>query len=408
MKKHIARFLILALLLSGCAGTEKDGGVVDLMEGTSERIVCLAETPDCGAEAADFAIRLLRSSYVSDKNTLLSPLSVFSALAMTANGAKGDTLAQMEHVLGMSTEEMNAYLYSCMDGQTDALKLANAIWFTDDSSLTVEQSFLDTNADYFQAELYRAAMNQETCEWINSWVSEKTSGMIPSILDRVPEDAVMYLVNALAFEAEWASPYFTHQVDDAVFTMEDGTEQNIQLMRSTEGQYLEDDLAAGFLKPYKDGNYAFAVLLPEEGVSVADYLATLTGAHLQALLESPTETTVYAALPKFEVEFSAELSQILQSMGMTAAFDSGDADFTGIGSCTDGNLFISQVLHKTFISVAEQGTKAGAATLMEMAMGTALRQDIKTVTLNRPFVYMVIDCQENYPLFIGTLMDMGA
>lgn len=356
----------------------------------------------------DFAVRLLQNSHSDGENTLISPLSVLSCLTMTANGAEGDTLAQMETALGMPTRELNDCLSGYMDSQSDALKLANAIWFAEDDRLTVEQSFLDTNTRYFQADLYRAAMNQETCDAINRWVNEKTAGMIPSILDSVPEDAVMYLVNALAFEAQWASPYFEQQVDDAVFTKEDGTEQNIHLMHSTERQYLEDELATGFIKLYEGGKYAFAVLLPNEGVTVEAYLDSLTGAHLREMLENPTETTVYAALPKFEAEYGTELSETLKAMGMTDAFDSVAADFSGIGTCTEGNLYISRVIHKTFISVAEQGTKAGAATLAEMAMGAALIQDTKTVTLDRPFVYMLIDCAHHFPFFIGTMMDMGA
>lgn len=356
----------------------------------------------------DFALRLLQNSQKEGQNTLVSPLSVLSCLTMTANGAEGSTLEQMETALGMPVAQLNAYLSGYMGTQSDALKLANAIWFADEEVLSVEQSFLDTNAGLFHAELYRSAMNQETCDAINHWVSEKTNGMIPHILDQVPEDALMYLVNALAFEAQWRSPYFDHQVEDAVFTREDGTEQAMQLMHSREYQYLEDELATGFIKPYEDSRYAFAVLLPNEGITVEAYLESLTGAQLQQMLTNAPETTVYAALPKFEVSYSAELSEALSAMGMTDAFDGEKADFTGIGTCANGNLYISRVIHKTFLSVAEQGTKAGAATLAEMAMGSALVQDIKEVTLDRPFVYMLIDCENGLPFFIGTMMDMAA
>lgn len=400
MKKLTAILLILTLLLSGC-GCRPD----DLMADVPARVVCLAEVPDVGTEAADFAVRLFQNSLTEGENTLVSPLSVMAALAMTANGANGETLSQMENTLGMTATDISAWIYRYMDGQSDALKLANSIWFTDDDCFTVNQDFLETNANYFQADIYQTALNDDACAAINTWVSEKTDGMIPQILDTIPDDAIAYLINALAFEAEWAETYKEHQVQEETFTGEDGSSRSVELMYSTETAYLEDDLATGFVKYYQGRDYAFAALLPNEGVTVADYVASLTGDHLLQMLEAPQETTVYAAIPKFETGYDAELSEILQSMGMTDAFDPGKADFTGLGTSTSGNLCISRVLHKTAITVAEQGTKAGAATVVEMAAGAAYIEEYKTVTLDRPFVYMLIDCEENLPFFLGTLMD---
>lgn len=400
VKKGMAVILLLALLLTGCGNQP-----TNLMEDVPERIVCLAEQPEKQAEATDFALRLFRSCLTEGENTLVSPLSVLAALGMTANGARGDTLDQMEQTLGMSVAELNAWIYCYMEAQSQQLKLANSIWFRD--GLTVGQDFLETNADFYQADMFQAAFTSETCGAINDWVSEKTDGMIPQILDEIPADAVMYLVNALAFEAEWPEPYREDQVWESVFTREDGAAQTVELMYSEETVYLEDENAAGFLKYYSGGRYAFAALLPKEGLSVAEYVQTLTGEHLQALLSSAQETTVYAAIPKFEAQYGAELSDILQAMGMTDAFDEMKADFTGISQ--DGGLFISRVLHKSSIAVAEQGTRAGAATAVEMREGAAmLQQEPKTVILDRPFVYMLIDCEQNLPFFLGALMDVGS
>lgn len=354
-----------------------------------------------------FAVRLLKNSSIEGKNTLVSPLSVFSALSMTANGAVGDTLAQMEDVLGMPLEDQKAWLGDCLAEENPALKLANAIWFTDDDRLTVHPGFAEDAMNTYRAEVNRAPMNADTCSAINRWVSEKTQGMIPTILEEIPEDAVMYLVNALAFEADWNNPYQEYQLSDGIFTTEDGRQQEMELMHSTEHTYFEDDMATGFRKSYKRGRYAFVALMPKEGVTVSQYLDSLTGEHLAELLENPVATTVYAALPKFEVEFETELSDALKAMGMTDAFDANLADFSGMGFFEDGNLLISQVRHKTRISVTEQGTKAGAATMVEMVMGAALVQDTKTVTLDRPFVYLIVDMQTNYPIFMGTMMDMA-
>ncbi len=406
MKKLTAIFLILALFLTAC-GASPDG-VESLMEDVPARVICLAEEPVGSAEATDFAVRLFQNSLKEGKNTLISPLSVLSALAMTANGADGGTLAQMEEALGMTTESMNPYLYSFMDGQTDALKLANSIWFKDSESLTVKDTFLETNANYFHADLFKTAMDNATLEAVNNWISEKTDGTIPKMLDQINSNTVMYLINALAFEAAWETVYTDTQIREHIFTKEDGTQQTVEFMSSEEYSYLEDENATGFLKYYEGRNYAFAALLPNEGVSVADYVASLTGEHLQELLTNSEQVTTYARLPKFETEYSVEMSDILKAMGMTDAFDVELADFSRLGSSDNGNIYISQVLHKTFLSVAEQGTKAGAATGVEMAEGAALIEDYRTVTLDRPFVYMLIDCEENLPFFIGTLMDVDA
>lgn len=407
MKKRTAILLLLALLLCGCGASEPaEQGVTDLMEEIPASVTCLAEMPDKSVEAADFAVTLFQNTAREGKNTLLSPLSVLSALAMTANGADGETLTQMENTMGMTVEDLNAYLYAYMDGQTDQLKLANSIWFTNDAGFAPEQSFLQTNGNYFQADLYKAPMNDDTRDAINDWVNEKTDGMIPTILDQVPEDAVMYLVNALAFEAEWPEVYLEASVREQTFTKEDGTEQTVELMFSTESNYIEDDFATGFVKYYKDDKYAFVALLPNEGVSVSDYVASLSGESLQEMLRDAQDITVDAAIPKFAVEYSVEMADVLKTMGMTDAFSVENADFSRMGTCEDGNLYIGRVLHKTHITVAEQGTRAGAATVVEMLCGSAYIPERKEVVLDRPFVYMLVDRQENLPFFIGTLMDV--
>ncbi len=400
----------MAVNLTGCATMEVQAK--DLMEGiTPNNVNVLDDISSQNADVTDFAIRLFKASEEGGKNTLISPLSVLCALAMTANGAEEETLRQMENVLGITTEDLNLYLYSYMknlpQGDKYKLSLANSIWFTEDERFTVNQDFLQTNADYYGADIYKAPFNEQTKKDINNWVKQNTDEMIPEILDRVPVDAIMYLVNALAFEAEWSAIYEKNQVREGVFTKEDNTKQNVDFMYGSEGTYLEDENAAGFMKYYKGGKYAFVAMLPDEGVSVSDYIASLTGESVNALLTNPQHTTVYTAIPKFETEYSVEMSEILKDMGMPKAFDPNNAEFEGLGTSNAGNIFISRVLHKTFISVGEKGTKAGAATVIEMADGAAAEpQEPKEVYLDRPFVYMLIDCENNIPFFIGTMMDV--
>ena len=404
MKKLTALLLAAALFLTAC-GTPASSST-NLIESLPARVICLAEFSDRSAEVTDFSLRLFRNSLTDGKNTLISPLSVLAALGMTMNGAQGDTLTQMETTLGLPTRDVNTFLYSSMDGQNDTLKLANSIWLKNTPTLSVEPNFLETNADFYQADVFESPFDNSTLTDINRWVSEKTDGMIPEILDTIPASAVLYLINALSFDARWESIYHDFNVWENTFTTEDGREQTVEFMSSTEYAYLEDANATGFLKYYEGRRYAFAALLPNEGTTVSDYAATLTGEHLRALLSAPQQVATHASLPKFETEYSTDLSDILPAMGMTDAFDVEKADFSKMASSESGNICISRILHKTHISVAEEGTKAGAATLTEMEAGAALIQDYKTVTLDRPFLYLLIDCDQSFPIFIGTLMEL--
>ena len=417
MKTRISLVIISLLLVCAMAvnltGCTMEVHAKDLMDGiTPNQVNALDDLGSQNADVTDFAIRLFKASEESGKNTLISPLSVLCALAMTANGAEEETLAQMEEVLGMTTEELNLYLYSYMQnlpqGEKYKLSLANSIWFTEDERFTVNQDFLQTNANYYGADIYKAPFDKQTLKDINNWVKQNTDEMIPEILDQIPAEAIMYLVNALAFEAEWMEIYEKQQVRDGKFTKEDGTKQDVEFMYGTEGTYLEDENAIGFKKYYKGGKYAFVAMLPNEGVSVSEYIASLNGESLNALLSNPQYGTVYTSIPKFETEYTVEMAEILKGMGMTEAFDMYNADFEGLGTSTAGNIYISRVLHKTFISVKEKGTKAGAATVVEMKDGAAAEPtEPKEVYLDRPFVYMLVDCENNIPFFIGTMMDVN-
>lgn len=403
--KRILAMILAVCLLTACAPKTPELSGEDLMQSIKPNAIISGEESAPTGTVTDFAVRLFRESMEEGKNTLVSPLSVLYALSMTANGADGNTLAQMEAVLGETVGPLNGWLGSYDAGEE--LHLANGIWYKDDPGLTVEQSFLQCNADYYGAGIYKAPFDETTLSDINSFVEENTAGMVKDILDKIPEDAIMYLVNALTFDGKWEEVYRANQVRENVFTTEDGIEQEIELMYSEEGKYLEDEKATGFLKYYTGGKYAFAALLPKEDVSVSDYVQGLSGEHLQSLLNNPTSVMVNAAIPKFETAFDAEMSDILKAMGMTDAFDSSIADFSRMATYTDRNIYISRVLHKTFLSVAEQGTKAGAATVIEAATEGAIELDIKRVTLDRPFLYMILDCETNTPIFMGTLMDMA-
>ena len=369
--------------------------------------------PADASTVTDFAVRLFQESLTQEqendpkKNILISPASVLFALSMTANGAKGQTLAQMEEVLGASIPTLNTYLQeyrtSLPEGDGYKLSIANSIWFRDDERFTVNADFLALNEAWYNTDIYKAPFDSSTVNEINKWVSEATDKMIPKILDEIPSDAVMYLINGLAFDAEWDTVYKKYDVRKSDFTDENGSTCQTELMYSTENLYLQDDLAQGFLKYYKDDKYAFAAMLPNEGISVADYVASLDGNALHEMLSNPVQVSVAAAIPKFETDYDTEMSGLFTALGMTDAFDSNAADLSGIGSSTAGNLFINRILHKTHIAVDEKGTKAGAVTAVEINDCCAPMIEHQ-IYLNRPFVYMIIDCEENIPVFIGAMM----
>ncbi len=413
MKNQLTAILTAAaigLSATGCMSASAE----NLMQGVHPGNVQPMEENQAiahGASLTDFAVRLLQSANAEAENTLLSPLSVMYALSMTANGAAGETRTQMEQTLGLDVDTLNRFLstYRAMLPQEKQYKLhlANSIWYRDSSRFTPDEHFLQTNANYYDAALYKAPFDSTTCDDINKWVNKETDGMIPDILDEIPDGAVMYLVNALAFAAEWNEIYEETQLrQNSTFTMEDGTERTVTMMSSLESTYIANENATGFFKYYTGEEYAFAALLPNEGMSVADFVASLDGAALHEMLSAPQNCDVSVLLPQFETQCSAELSPVLREMGMPLAFDELNADFSKMGTSENGPLYIGRVLHETNIEITAKGTVAGAATIVEMTNGCAIdTSEAKFVNLNRPFVYMLIDCKTHTPFFIGTMMD---
>ena len=401
--------LILSLGLTGCASVQAK----DLTEGiTKGQIEGKAADSDFVNANMRFSLELFKNVQKenSEENVLVSPLSVATALAMTANGADGETLSEMEKLLGgdISIEQLNSYLYDYLQSMTSGdgfkLHIANSVWFRDDPRLTVEKDFLQRTVDYYDAEIYREDFDSKTADAVNNWVKANTDGMIPKIIDKIDRDTVMYLINALAFDAEWAEIYEKDQVYDGIFTDSKGNEQNVEMMNSFEYGYLEDENAVGFLKSYKGGKYSFAAFLPNENISAAEYIQGLTAEKLLKTLSEPQSCSVIAKIPKFSYDFGLSLNDTLKTMGMPLAFSGNGADFSKMGHSTNGNLYIGNVIHKTFIAVDEKGTKAGAATAVEIRDESApYVEDPKTVILDRPFVYMIIDNETKLPVFMGTV-----
>ena len=404
----ICLLLAMAMLLGGCGSP----AVSEITARNTDKIAAdpASLTEEANTAVTELALRLLKGCQ-SDGDTLISPTSILCALAMTANGAEGETLSQLEDLFGMSADELNAYMAAFLatldDSDGSKLSSACSMWLRDDDKLKINDAFIEKNAGYYDSAVFTAPFDGGTLDSINSWVKKNTGGMIDRILDKIPDDAMLYLINAVAFDAKWQTVYTADQVEPGTFTNAAGEDKNVDFMDSREYYYLDDGKATGFLKYYAGSHYAFAALLPNSGVALEEYIAGLSGEGLRAMLTEPQNTAVIASLPKFDSSCSLELSEALRTLGINELFDPEVAELSGIGSYADASLYVSRILHKCHVAVDEQGTKAGAVTAVEVAEGAAIIEELKYVVLNRPFLYMILDCNTMTPVFIGTLTDIS-
>ena len=401
--------LVLLLSLPGCGVRAQE-----LTADFEPQVMDTTTDLTAGGEAVtDFALSLLREERSGSVSVLLSPVSILNALGMVANGASGTTLKQIETATGMSLHQLNDFLYTYRmslpaDSKTCKAALANSAWLRD--TFRVEDAFLRSCVNYYSAEVYRSAFDGGLVTDLNRWVSKKTDGMISDLLEKEPgAQTMLYLVNAACFDAKWETPYTKENVrTDGIFTAASGKRQTADYLDSHETIYLSGNNASGFLKPYDGGKYAFVALVPDEGVTLADYLRNLTGEHLYQLITDHHYANVQASIPKFTARSELELEEPLRAAGISDLFDVSAADLRGLGSAPSGNtLYVNSVLHKTYLELDENGTKAAAATSLDVNGGAAPpSEDIKTVTLDRPFLYMVVDTHACVPLFMGTVTSM--
>lgn len=414
MKKVLTSVLAALLALSvvfinvGCMKM----GATDLMRDITRKEVD-GKNPDDEFKSAylNFTAELFKKSVEKSKNdgegnALISPFSVMVALSMTANGAGGDTLSEMENVLGknIDIETLNKYLYTYIEslysGEKCKLSVANSIWLRDTTSLSVKKNFLQKNMDYYNAAIYKSMFDAKGADDINSWVKKHTDGMIVKLVDKIDDETMMLLINAVAFDAEWAKKYDV--IYEGNFTSFAGDRRTVEMMRSLEEKYIDDGSATGFIKEYKGGKYSFAAILPNSE-DIYSYVENMTEESIEKLLSGVSYEPVKTEMPKFSSDFSITMEECLEEMGIKDAF-SAIADFSEMA---ENNLFISSVVHKTHITVNEKGTKAAAVTGVTMT-NTAVAPPVPTkeVVLDRPFVYMIIDNENHMPIFIGMVTDI--
>ncbi len=393
-------FLAFIILVASCKNEIEplnDANPLKLRVGLQKRV----------AQDNEFAFDLLRKTIaeVPDNNVFMSPLSVSIALGMTLNGAKGDTRDEMETTLkmsGLSINDINEY-YKVM--QTDLptidpktkLSLANSIWYNE--GYEVKKSFLDVNKNYFNAEIRELDFTKKwALDTINNWCARKTNHLIKEVLDYIPGDAVMYLINAVYFKGTWKTQFEKKNTIESNFTNEDGktVKVNMMLLKDTFA-YSEDDYAQYLDLPYGNNAFSMTVLLPKNNRSTPDVLNNMDGENWNTIISEMKQEVVEVHLPRFTNKNKFLLNQPLQNMGMAKAFGPG-ADFTNIA---DDDLMISRVLHDTYIDVNEEGTEAAAVTVVEIVKSSFPMNQV--VRVNKPFVFVIREKSTGVILFIGKM-----
>lgn len=411
LQKMLTCAICLILCISTILGHSSCGvtvSAIDYMEGFTRRSQKVGEVTDEFKTALiGFGTDIFRRCIEDeDDNYLVSPLSALICLAMITNGTANETLAEIEQTLGIKCDDLNEALYAYMSQLYTAddckVALADSVWFNSDCGcLDISDDFLQTNADWYNAQVYGRPFDDSTKQAINNWVKENTDGMIDKIIeDKIPASTVMYLINTLLFDAKWQNEYESTDIKKLTFTSHDGTENKIDMMHSFENIYLENDNAVGVCKLYKGRKYCFVGILPNEGTDIYDYIAGFDRDEFTGLWNSISFRAVDTLIPEFEYGADITLTEILQDMGINQMFD-GRADFSRIGKFGNGDLFCSDIKQKTKIEVNRNGTKAAAVTWAETKATSAEPTETKSVYLTRPFVYAIVDFTTGTPLFIG-------
>lgn len=367
----------------------------------------------------DFAIKLFRTVSKNDKsNTVVSPFSISTALTMTSLGASGTTKTQMNETLGYSgysdsqVLEQNLGLTKSLSevNPLSQLSVANALF--GNKKVPFKPNFVRDNETSFNAKL--KTMNfadSKAVNEINAWVKAQTEGKIPSILDKIPDDAILYLINAIYFKGSWLNPFKESDTSKVDFYLAEGGTKQVQMMyREARMRYLKGSNFQAVMLPYNDKRLNLCVILPNENVTLDSFIADLTAESWDAWMKQFYSKNGELGLPKIKLDYKAELSDSLKKIGMPCAFDQGCADFSkmvDLSKMQGANVLISRVLHKTFLEIDERGTTAAAVTAVEMvARGAALRPDTPfRLFCNRPYLIGLCDSETGAILFLAKIVN---
>jgi serine protease inhibitor len=404
MKMLILLFGMI-LCLYGCK--TEDETIIDEIE-VSEKTARLIEAEN------EFGLELFKHVFTSEteyENIMVSPLSVSLALAMTYNGAKGETKTAMENTLkvyGLETNEINASYRDLVRALKSLdpkvlMEIANAIFYRKD--FTVEPDFVTINRNYYDAQVTPLDFNNQTLalKTINDWVSVKTHKKIDRIISEIKPTHVMFLLNAIYFKGIWKSQFNESETRKQSFNLENGTVIQADMMQLTDTvAYTSNDLFSAIRLPYGKGNYNMYIFLPNQGKTLTDMTSSLNMNEWKLWMKAfgPAQKTDIK-IPRFKYKYEIKLNDVLTTMGMGVAF-TGLADFSGMNK--DGGLNIDYVKHKTFIEVNEEGTEAAAVTVVAIER-TSVGPEKQQFIANRPFMYAITEEKTGAILFMGTLKD---
>lgn len=368
-----------------------------------------------------FAWDLYQKLAGQNGNLFYSPYSISLALAMTYAGARDVTEQQMAAAMHYTLPQDRLHpAFNNLDlalaergqgakgkdSQGFRLKIANALW--GQQGYQFLPAFLDLLAQNYGAGLRLldfARAPEDSRLAINKWVSDQTENKIKDLIAQgaiVPATRLV-LTNAIYFNAAWADQFKPEQTKDGPFNLLDGSQVSVPMMHQTASfGYAEGDGYQAVELPYDKNELSMVILLPQAG-KFQTFESMLGASHAAALVQDLKRKPVDLTMPKFKFDSSFTLADALQAMGMRDAFTYGPANFSGMDGTR--NLFISQVIHKAFVAVDEQGTEAAAATAVIVAAGAAIPEPPVTVTIDRPFVFLIRDIQSGAILFVGRVVN---
>ncbi len=409
IKNLILMIILVFVFLTGC--NISDNSVDD------NEIIVTEKTARLIKAENNFGFELFKNIYNYEKesdNIMVSPLSVSLALAMTYNGADGETKTAMEKTLkvnGLSTEDINTSYHDLVEALKSLdpkvlLEIANAIFYRQD--FDVEKDFVTVNEHYYNAEVTPLDFGSPSAtETINGWVAEHTNQKIKTILDKISRDHVMFLLNAIYFKGIWEKEFNDEGTEKLPFYLENGDMIQTETMQRLDTlPYMSNDIFSAVQLSYGKGNYNMYVLLPQSGRKLEDIIEKLDEDSWESWIDSFMEKeSVDIKLPRFSYKYEIRLNDVLSEMGMEIAFTPGLADFTGINRA--GGLNIDYVKHKTFIEVNEEGTEAAAVTIVAIERSSVGGPEKVPFYVNRPFMYVITEKDTGAVLFMGTVKIPG-
>jgi len=407
MKNYFSLFLLIPLLIACSQSEESDpvesASAISLPSHLKSRV----------SQDNEFAFDLLKNTIknnANEDNVFISPLGISSALAMIRNGAVGDTKTEMNTTLkmsGLSDSEINEY-YKIMQNSlltvdpSTKLSLANSIWSR--TGFSVKSDFLQTSKDYFNSEVRELDFGQPTAlETINNWCAQKTNNLIKDALDRISNDAMMYLINAIYFKGIWNKQFDKKATTEKDFYSEAGAISKVNMMNLADTiPYFENDLLQAIDLPYGNGAFSMTLMLPQSGKTTADILGNLDLDQWNLILKGFGDKKVNVFLPRFTTKNKFELKPVMQDLGMKLAFTDA-ADFSNIANA---DLQISRILHSTYLDVNEEGTEAAGVTIIEIITTSIIDKSLMFYA-NKPFVFAIREKSTGAILFEGKIGKPG-